>query len=136
VNDLLINWRDGRVKLYLIWKGLQLRRERRATFLDGNYCPLAAAGEQADHVVAFARDDVIAIAPRLFGTLLDDAARDPLGAGVWTDTTIALPREFAHDRYRNVLTGEELTAGERDREPALRLAEVLASFPVALLIPA
>ena len=46
---------DGRLKLWLIWRALQLRRERPALFACGDYRPLSPRGERARHVIAFAR---------------------------------------------------------------------------------
>jgi (1->4)-alpha-D-glucan 1-alpha-D-glucosylmutase len=61
--------RDGAIKLYVVYKGLQLRRNQARLFLQGEYLPLAVAGEMAEHVCAFARcyesQWVVAVVPRL-----------------------------------------------------------------------
>jgi maltooligosyltrehalose synthase len=69
---------------------------------------------------------VVAVAPRLFAKLMDGDDRAPLGAKAWGEARL----EVGEGEYRNVLTGET----HRGRE--LRLAEVLASFPAALLVRA
>jgi maltooligosyltrehalose synthase len=66
---------------------------------------------------------VIAVAPRLFTRLMDEGERAPLGEKAWGDAQIACEGE-----YLNVLTGE------RHAGRALRIAEVLKTFPVALLV--
>jgi len=125
-------WQDGRPKLYLTWKALGLRRERPELFERGEYVPLEAEGERADHLVAFARvsgdDAVVVVAPRLFaglpgedGTLLPDARALP-GASV------VLPEGLAGREYRSVLTGGSVRA-----EGTLPVADLLGGFPVALL---
>ena len=53
--ELLQTPTDGRVKLYVIYKLLQLRRKSRALFEQGDYIPLAVKGTYAEHVVAFCR---------------------------------------------------------------------------------
>jgi maltooligosyltrehalose synthase len=53
----------------------------------------------------------------------DDLA--PLGAKAWSDSKITVAGEA---EYVNVLTGET------HRGPELRVADLLASFPVALLV--
>jgi maltooligosyltrehalose synthase len=58
----------------------------------------------------------------------------PLGGAVWQDTRLLLPGIEPGRRLRNVLTGEELLAGEHEGQAALMAADVLASFPVALLL--
>ena len=44
---------DGRIKLFVTYRTLNLRREQAALFRDGAYRALTAGGAQADHVVAF-----------------------------------------------------------------------------------
>jgi (1->4)-alpha-D-glucan 1-alpha-D-glucosylmutase len=107
---------EGLPKLWVIRQALALRRRLPALFgPQGDYQPLGARGGQAEHVVAFARGGrVIAVVPRLV-----------IGVnGDWADTTIELPRGAWH----NELTGDEVRGG------AVRLAELLARFPVSLLV--
>jgi (1->4)-alpha-D-glucan 1-alpha-D-glucosylmutase len=126
--DLLAGWADGRIKLYVL--ATLLRRGAEGAWPANSYEPLAAAGERARHVVAFARGAAITIVPRLPRALSVDAP--PLG-DVWGSTSVALP-ENAFSRYRDVLTGRVIaTAGETPR--TLPLAEVLAVLPVAVLEP-
>ncbi|HEY9283559.1 MAG TPA: malto-oligosyltrehalose synthase, partial [Pyrinomonadaceae bacterium] len=46
---------DGRLKLFVTSRALAFRKARRELFAAGDYVPLAASGEHADSVVAFAR---------------------------------------------------------------------------------
>lgn len=128
---LLADMSDGRVKLHLIRRTLQLRRQWPEVFQDGDYQPLAIRGVKSAHVCAFARRQgertLIALVPRLTVKLLG-AQIQPLGASVWGDTGIELPRRLRHTGWENILTGETFAAG-----PALPLATLLGAFPVALL---
>lgn len=128
---------DGRVKLYIIWKILELRRRHPRLFEKGAYVPLTCDGEYAAHVCAFARDDgeerVIVAVPRLLAVLLGkDENRLPIGPEVWSDTVISLPGGFAGHVFVNILTGEEHVCGNNgSRLPA---AEVFSRFPAAVLV--
>jgi (1->4)-alpha-D-glucan 1-alpha-D-glucosylmutase len=128
---------DGRVKLYVTWRGLTFRRRHGRLFLDGAYLPLEAAGPKQEHVCAFARwlegERVIVAVPRLVVGLTGGAERAPLGGEVWGETKLLLPMEDVGRRYRNVYTGEVLAAGEHNGGAVLPLAAVFAHFPVALL---
>jgi len=120
----LASWDDGAVKMAVVWHLLHLRRERAATFASGAYEVLAVRGPWSDRIVAFARADVIAIAPRLVRPLLDPAAGAPaLRLG---DERLTLPA----GRYRERITGESIAcpAGE------VPLAPLLGRFPVAVLV--
>jgi (1->4)-alpha-D-glucan 1-alpha-D-glucosylmutase len=118
VEEILARADEGLPKLWLIHQGLHLRRRRPAAFgADGGYEPLSASGPRADHAVAFVRGgEVAAITPRW-----------PLRlAGDWKETTLELPP----GRWRDELTGAEVAGG------TCRIADLLARFPVALLVRA
>ena len=129
VGELLQAWPDGRIKMYLIWKLLSLRQERRENFLEGGYLPLEASGEFADHICAFARDRIIVIVPRLLGTLMGSSLQPPLG-GLWGDTCVTLPDSYA---YRNIFTGARIEPTESAHGPQIELSEIFARLPVAVL---
>lgn len=146
---LLENMRDGHIKLYLTWKTLALRREREQLFREGGYAALNARGKRAEHVCAFARqhgDEILlVVVPRLFYALDAKHDRLPVGASVWADTFLELPRELAHEKWTNVLTGESVyeqgvggeTAGvnETDESCGIGLTMLFGTFPYALLSP-
>jgi (1->4)-alpha-D-glucan 1-alpha-D-glucosylmutase len=114
-------WPDGRLKLYVTWRLLQLRRRAAATFLGSSYRALPAG---TGDVVAFARDDIVTIVPRLAR-----ARYDGLRVRFPTEQ-IALNR--ANASYRNVLDGRTLvTSATGD----LALADAFAVLPVAVLEP-
>ena len=124
---------DGRVKMYVTARALNLRRERAELFARGAYLPLRAEGRRAENVVAFARaldgESVIALAGRFFTRLgVGREGRLRLSAAAWRDTTLRLD-ELEGGRYRDAFTGREFdTAGG-----ALTVGEVLSPLPVALL---
>jgi (1->4)-alpha-D-glucan 1-alpha-D-glucosylmutase len=127
--QMLQNLEDGRAKLHVIRKGLEVRRKFPALFHGASYTPLYADAGREENVLAFSlgdgKDTVVAVAPRLFAGLMaaDDLA--PLGAKAWADAKIVPGIE---GEFLDVLTGET----HRGRE--LRIADALASFPVALLV--
>ena len=100
---------------------LHLRSRRPEYFCVGSgYRPLTATGGKAGHAVALARttaageDGVVAVAPRLVLGL----------AGDWAGTTLRLP----DGHWSDVLDpARPVPRGE------VALADLLASFPVALL---
>jgi (1->4)-alpha-D-glucan 1-alpha-D-glucosylmutase len=121
--ELAENWRDGREKLYLVWRALALRRAHPAVFGGGGYLPLESAGTHAAKLCAFARvadnDAAVTIVPRLVARLWRD------GAGVdWGDTVVLLPEAGS---WRDAFSGRTLAG------PSESVAELLADFPVALL---
>jgi len=126
--QLLKNLADGRAKLHVIRKGLEVRKKFPALFHGASYVPLYADAGREENVVAFALSDgrrsVIAVAPRLFAGLMDDGDIAPLGKKAWGEAR--LPVE---GRHVNVLTGE-------GHDGQVRVAELLSVFPVALLVSA
>ncbi len=136
-SDLLAKRNDGRIKLYVTWQTLSLRGEHQQLFAEGDYLPLEAQGPKREHLCAFARRldaaEIITIVPRLIVGLTGGIERLPLGAEVWDDTWLDLPDAQPGQRYRNRYTGELLTVTEHEETPGLPMAEVLRSFPVAVL---
>ena len=45
IQDLLSRWVDGKIKLYVTYKGLSFRRSQRSLFEGGNYLPIDALTE-------------------------------------------------------------------------------------------
>jgi (1->4)-alpha-D-glucan 1-alpha-D-glucosylmutase len=127
---------DGRIKLYLIFRVLNYRRENRDLFGHGDYLPLEAQGARARHLCAFARRVkgriVIAVAARFIASLAPEPEQSPLGEQVWLDTFLVLP-EGTGVRFRNILNNVELDAVEREGHWGIPLARLFASAPVALL---
>jgi (1->4)-alpha-D-glucan 1-alpha-D-glucosylmutase len=124
---------DGRAKLWTIVRALALRRRAPALFAKGRYRPLAVAGAQARHVVAYARSGeragAIVVAGRLYASLGLAPGVVPLGAEAWGDTAVDLPPFAGPVTLSNALTGESFAP----TDGRLPLARVCASFPVALL---
>lgn len=135
--ELLTHATDGRVKLFVTMMALELRREWPALFAEGAYLPLGATGERAEHVVAFARQasgaEVLTVVPRLCLRLADGELRPPIGA-LWGATWLPLAHAKAHNRYCDQFTGMNLQVTEHDGVPGLWLRDVLAAFPLALLV--
>jgi len=131
LKELVRSKQDGRIKLLLIHKGLQARRENRRLFDEGDYLPAPIHGSLAQHVIAFFRVQqdrrALVVVPR-FLTSLVGPEQPPLGREVWHDTRIALPPAAPSD-WHNSITAEPLTA-----QGELFLGDILRKFPVAILI--
>jgi len=127
---------DGRAKLWLTWRILELRRAHPALFATGEYVPVEASGPLADHVVAFARigegEACLAVAPRLTVRLCGwDEPVQPVGRRVWRDTRLVLPDALGGVHLADVLSGAELDIAPDGR--SLAVGDVLTDLPVALL---
>ena len=105
----------GAAKFQVTRTALTLRRDRPELF--GSYAGLTASGSAADHVLAFDRGGAVTVATRL-----------PLGLaakGGWGDTTLDLPA----GEWRDEISGRVVPG-----TTGVRLAEILADLPVALLV--
>jgi (1->4)-alpha-D-glucan 1-alpha-D-glucosylmutase len=131
---------DGRLKLFVTSRALAFRKSQERLFASGDYLPLAASGAHADSVVAFARKsdeaEAVVVAGRFY-TRLGVGREGPLwrGGEMWGDTALLLDGRLARGRYRDRFTGAEFDAREAWGVTSVRLAEVLARLPVALLEP-
>ena len=123
---LQAEWQDGREKLFIARRLLQLRREYPALFAEGDYQPLSGEGGRGDdHLCAFSRQHeqmtLVVAVPRLVYRLHQGGDRPNWGA-----TTLHLPREGEwHDIF-----GQQVYAGRDD----IAAAELFRDFPVAALL--
>jgi (1->4)-alpha-D-glucan 1-alpha-D-glucosylmutase len=135
--ELLRNWEDGMIKLYVTFKALNDRRKNSQVFKEGDYVPLMAHGELKEHVCAFARQKearvVLVIVPRFLAPLIQDIDEGPLGEKAWGNSVLIIPREIEGKEFNNIFTSETINTIERDGKGALALHEVFADFPVAML---
>jgi (1->4)-alpha-D-glucan 1-alpha-D-glucosylmutase len=135
LTELVDQWQDGRIKMYVTHKGLRFRREHGSLVLRGDYIPLKVEGSKKACVVAFARryrgDWSILIAPR-FTTRLGEEGRPPIGASVWAETRVVVPKSSPR-RWANIFDGEELTVNAAEGGNCFQVGDVLRQFPVALL---
>ena len=132
---LLSHWQDGRLKLYVTYQGLKLRRTYPELFRQGAYLPLTVRGPRQKQVLALARRQennwVLAVAGRFF-TTMTPAGQPPTGREVWGDTEIILPPE-APVAWEDIFTGKVSEAGEAAALKHLPLQKVLQHLPVAFL---
>src|SRR5579864_1192261 len=130
-NELVKNWRDGRIKLYLIWKTLNFRREHRALFDRGDFEQVEVVGARKRNVAAFVRryrrELSLVIVPRWLAGANHSADQN----GFWANTSIRL-NESLPKSWTNVLTDEEVKVNGK-RNLRLPVATMLMNFPVALL---
>jgi (1->4)-alpha-D-glucan 1-alpha-D-glucosylmutase len=132
---LVRNWHDGRIKLYLIWKILNLRRQHRQVFLEGQFLPLNASGKRKANVMSFARRKgnswMVTVVPRWLRL-----ARAPITLtrteGFWHGSHLLLPIN-APECWVNALTGETLKTKHLRPGPSVPLGDIFRNYPVALL---
>lgn len=121
--ELLRDWRDGRIKLFITRAILRFRSEQPDLFAHGDYHAVKVTGEHAHLAVAFERvhegQRVLIAVPRLTAPL----GFPPVG-DAWKDTALAAEG----GEWRELLTGRKLTS--------LSLASLFADFPFAVLTPA
>ena len=121
--EMLANWKDGRIKLFLTHKLLQYRRAHFDLFANGDYLPVQSTGKFAESVFAYARNHggqtLLVIAPRLSARV----GFPPIGEH-WQDTAL----DFTPAQpLRDLFTGRDFSN---------RLAESLASLPFAAFVSA
>src|SRR3989475_1256879 len=93
-DELMRNWPDGRIKMFLTQRLLQFRREHVGLFQRGEYLPLGASGTFAECCVSFARrlgdQWILVIAPRLSSRI-----GFPPIAERWKDTMLEFPETLS-----------------------------------------
>ncbi|HJU22450.1 MAG TPA: malto-oligosyltrehalose synthase [Casimicrobiaceae bacterium] len=123
---------DGRAKLFVLSRGLALRRAHPGLFAGGDYRPIHATGAHAEHVVAFARmrdgEGIIAATGRLYVSRGLTVGALPIGT-FWRDTALDFSWLPPDARLTDALGGEPFEADGAN----MPLAQLFQDFPGALL---
>ena len=132
--DLLENWKDGRIKLFVTQRLLLHRRDISPDlYRHGDYQPLEVTGEFAECALAFRRcfegEEILVVVPRLCSRV----GVPPLGEA-WRDTAVSLPPGNQEHRgvSQNLFTGAKLDYSEGGSR--LMLAKLLEHLPFAVLV--
>jgi (1->4)-alpha-D-glucan 1-alpha-D-glucosylmutase len=135
--NLLTQWPDGRIKLYMIWKALGYRRQHPALFREGEFIPLAAAGDRSHHIVSFLRrhgkEEAVIVIPRWVANI-PNSEDTTLAGRFWRGTNLRLPPATSNS-WRNVFTANTYDSGLDGSNPFLAVGDLFADFPIALLVP-
>jgi (1->4)-alpha-D-glucan 1-alpha-D-glucosylmutase len=131
IDKLFSTKEDGRIKLFLIYRTLRLRKKYRSLFDKGSYIPLGTEGKYKDNIIVFARERsplwALTVAPRFLTGLIKEG-QYPYGREVWGDTQIILPDE-APSFWHEEVSGTTVEGGQ-----ALFVGDILQHFPCALLM--
>jgi (1->4)-alpha-D-glucan 1-alpha-D-glucosylmutase len=126
--DLVRNWPDGRIKMFLTQRLLQFRRQHVALFQRGEYLPLTPNGAFAECCISFARQLgdqwIIVVAPRLSSRL----GFPPIG-GIWQDTTLEIPETLSLEHAHDLFTCRPVPAQDR----RVKLADALSALPFTVM---
>lgn len=138
VRDLTADMSDGRIKAYLTWKTLNLRKQVPGVFLQGEYRPLKILGTKAMHLLAFKRchkeNELIVVVPRLCAKIIGND-NPQISRDWWKDTQVEIGANIGKNIYRNIFTGELQEGQDFQQKTVLPAAPLFANFPVALLLP-
>jgi (1->4)-alpha-D-glucan 1-alpha-D-glucosylmutase len=120
-------------KLGILRRALALRRQQPDLFARGRYHPLAVEGPGSSHVLAYGRVDgervAVTVVTRLLGRELARAGAPVLPAAAWSDTAIALPRDWHRLPWRDRLTDASVAIADG----RVLVSRILDRGPVALL---
>jgi (1->4)-alpha-D-glucan 1-alpha-D-glucosylmutase len=127
-HDLLANWADGRIKIFLTQRVLQFRREHAELFQRGEYVPLTPSGTFAECTVSFARtlgdQWIVVITPRFSSRV----GFPPIG-DTWKDTTIEFPETLSLEHAHDLFTCRPISVEDR----RVKVADAMSSLPFAVI---
>jgi (1->4)-alpha-D-glucan 1-alpha-D-glucosylmutase len=130
--NLLGNWKDGRIKMYVTYKALNFRKGYDQQLERSCYTAVETNGPRAGNVFAFSRYtdgfDMIVAVPRLIAGFVEDGE---LKASGWDGSFLRVPEPSA-SAYVNVFTDRVVKVSESEEMRVLPLSEVFDVFPVAL----
>jgi (1->4)-alpha-D-glucan 1-alpha-D-glucosylmutase len=133
--NLIKSWHDGRIKLYLIWKALQFRRNHEEIFRDGDFLPLQVEGRYARNITAFARKQasswVLTAIPQWLSQIpaMPDRTKTEFN---WEDTRLVLPAG-SPSLWNSTLTSQQVSASAEESKGYVNASDLFCYLPVALI---
>lgn len=126
--ELLLNWKDGGIKLRLTRDLLHFRRDHPQLFAFGDYQAMELAGPHAENAAAFYRcheqECLVVIVPRQTAKI----GCPPVGP-IWADTALQFPPFLASGvEWQDLLTWKKLPAAE-----SIPVASLFSELPVCVL---
>jgi (1->4)-alpha-D-glucan 1-alpha-D-glucosylmutase len=134
IAEILNDWPDGRLKLYVTTRVLNFRRSHPALFSKGCYVPLSTHGSYRRSVFAFFRhfEDkwLIVVVPRLLKKMVK-AGAFPLGR-IWGTTTLEIPATMP-ELWTDIVTNEQIDLSQRAEGSSVPTSEFFHHLPFAVL---
>ncbi|MDX1919103.1 MAG: hypothetical protein SFU25_00030, partial [Candidatus Caenarcaniphilales bacterium] len=137
--ELMENYKDSRIKTYIISKTLKFRNLNQEALFNGDYIPLEAKGKYAQNLVSFIRkkdNQLCLVVVPLFvsqitgNNLQNQTNQNILGETLWEDTKIILPEDFTENYLLNFLSGEMIDC-RNNRE--IEVYNIFKHLPFAIL---
>ena len=132
LDELVSQWRDGRIKQRLMADVFAVRKKMPSTFSSGAYVPLAATGPMADRIVAFARyskgSATITVACKCVARALQDNSI-AIPSSFWRQTFLVIPPQLQLPFSDALVPGRSFAPAER-----IEIGTMLDALPVAFLV--
>ncbi len=133
--NLIEQWPDGQIKLYLIWRVLQFRQNHQQIFRDGEFLHLQVEGGYSRNIIAFARRHeaqwILAAAPRWISQLPATRVGKKTEFN-WGDTRLVLP-PGTPSLWDNILTSEPIASCAEGSGGYVKASDLFHDLPVALI---
>lgn len=140
LRQLLRENEEGRLKMYLLWRILQLRKEEPELFSQGDYQPLVVNEPFQESLCVFSRQyhnrKIIVAVPRFSADFLLDSENIAGGFPIpdWAEIELELSGEEAAAGYTELLTNRRLSPRSGEGRIMLPIGSVLQDFPLAVLL--
>lgn len=135
IAQLLKDWTNGYLKLFLTMRLLNFRRAHPNLFSLGSYEPLSVTGEYRQSVFAFARhrqdESLMVLVPRLLKSVPSRAGSFPLGQ-LWGATAVEISETLPR-LWTNVLTNEPIDLADLQEDGTVPVSYLFENLPFAVL---
>jgi (1->4)-alpha-D-glucan 1-alpha-D-glucosylmutase len=131
IENLLKNYTDGRIKLFIINKLLNIRNKYPELFLKGKYTPINTTGKYKSNLIAFMRENskvkLLIVLPR-FITEITKNFEFPVKS-IWENTSIVLPKA-SKKIWSNIFCEQSI----KHTHNRIKIAKLLENFPLGVFL--
>ncbi|MBN1962682.1 MAG: malto-oligosyltrehalose synthase [Deltaproteobacteria bacterium] len=137
IQKLIDTIEDGTIKMYIMARGLHLRRNNHELFMHGSYIPLNSSGIFSEKIIAFARTasnkKIITLVARHFLSLFRGKLPNKsflVNSDIWKETYLELPDVSYQGMYRNIITDDQIIMTNDNK---INIYNIFKLLPMAIL---
>jgi (1->4)-alpha-D-glucan 1-alpha-D-glucosylmutase len=138
VKEWFDDYQSGKIKLYITYKGLNLRKAYPDLFLSRSYYPIEVYGDFKNNIVSFARSyynrNAIFITSRFFTEISDKEDGETFLGLKWNETRIEIPEDIKSDHFIDILTGTSIQVKKEKKSRFIYLKDLFTTLPFSIML--
>ncbi len=131
ISSYLSHPEDGKIKLFITWKCLHIRKKYSELFQRGRYFPVYPIGSLQQHIISYyiqLEDQILLVVVPRFLTKIVKEGELPIGGKVWQENRLPVPPN-TNSVWLDLISDQEIYG-----EETLWIRDIFQVLPVSVLL--